>query len=238
MKKFFLTSNFLFFLSIVVFGQLEEKISKENVVPGKILKDGKESEGYIKMTGKIGDYSAPWQFQDGIKFIPKDVFEKAEKIKANLYEKYGPEDCDGYVFDTLVFESVKFSNMTTVGLGMLGQKMFMQLISKDKISFYHFFNSPPKIVTGGDTFENYYLECAQPNLVYRIGKDGKLKIIEYLNIEKELADCPSVIEKHKNGDYASPGSQEKKGLGQFFGKLNEVDIIRIRAAEDYNKSCQ
>lgn len=242
MKKAFFTSSFLLFLSMMLHGQIEEKIIKERVVPGKILKDGKELDGYIKRTGSLaGDsknYAAPWLFQDDVKFIPKDIFEKTEKIKGSLYEKYGPDDCEGYSYDTLTFESVKFSNMTNVGFGMLGQKLFMQVISRDKISMYHFFNSPPKVITGADTWEKYYLECAEPNLVYRIGKDGKLKIIEHLNIEKELADCPSVVEKHKNQGYQDENLKGRKGLFAAMGKLNDLDMVRVRAIEDYNQSCK
>ena len=98
--------------------QLSEKIKKEKVVVGLIIKDGKEIQGYIKSTGTAYTrgkfFPAPWQFQSDIKFISKDVFEQTEKIKNKLFENYGPKEIDGYRYDTLVYESVKYSDLSEI----------------------------------------------------------------------------------------------------------------------------
>ncbi|MGQ1947672.1 hypothetical protein ACT3CD_11300 [Geofilum sp. OHC36d9] len=243
MKKLLINLFFILSISTSVFCQIEEKMKDEGVVSGVIYKNGGEIEGYIKMTGMAYTneewFPAPWQFQSGIKFIPKDVFEKNEKIKNKFYEKYGAKDCDGYRYDTLVYESVKYADMSAVGMNMLPKKMFMRKVSEDKISLYHYFNTPPAVVSGSEGFEPYYLECANILFVYRIGKDGKLKLVNDLNIEKELSDCPMVLEKQSKGEYKIVGSKEESsGFNKLVNNSVFREEVRLQAIEDYNQNCK
>lgn len=219
---------------------LEDKIEKENVVKGEIIKDGKSTPGYIKEMYAFSDgsiYPAPWEFQSGIKFIAKEDFEKAEKIKNKMYEKYDAKDLDGYKYDTLVYESVKYADLSAVGTGMIAKKMFMRKILEDKISLYHHFNSPPAVV-GSEGFTPYYVECANPNLVYKVGDDGKLKLVNNLNVEKELEGCPEVVEKFSNGEYqALESNGEASGANKLLNNTLFRGGVRLMAIEDYNKTC-
>jgi len=76
MKKLLLSIVLICF-SILSFSQIEEKMKKEGVVEGTILKDGGTIEGFIKKRGKAWandkTFPAPWEFQSEIRFIPKDV---------------------------------------------------------------------------------------------------------------------------------------------------------------------
>ena len=239
----------LFGLSAAAFCQLEEKIKKEGVVEGAILIEGKEVPGYIRKTGTTVGlapedktvYPAPWQFQSSIQFILKEVFENTEKIRNKLYRRYDAKDCEGYRYDTMLFESVKYSDMSAVGMNMIPKKMFMRKISSDKISLFFYFDSPPAILSGN--YERVYEECAEPALVYRVRKDGKLKRVNDLNIEKELQDCPMVAEKQSKGEYKALDTQGKKiPLGKFLGSklINNTTFrtdVRLLAIDDYNKNC-
>ncbi|MTI26186.1 hypothetical protein [Fulvivirga kasyanovii] len=220
---------------------VEEKIENENVVLGEIIKDGKSTIGYIKMMYAYDDgsvYPAPWQYQSDIRFIPKEDFEKAEKIKNKMYEKYDAKDIDGYKYDTLVYESVKYADMSAVGTGMIAKKMFMQKILDDKISLYYHYDSPPAVVSG-ETFASYYIECAKPHLVYQVGDEGKLKLVNDMNVEKELADCPDVVTKYKNGEYeALKSNGEASGANKLLNKVLFREGVRKMVIEDYNKSCK
>jgi hypothetical protein len=228
--------------TIAAYSQLSEKMQKEGVVPGIIFKNSGEIAGYIKKTGYTftegKTYVAPWEFQSGVKFIPKDVFENNEKIKNKYYEKYEPKDCDGFKYDTLKYESVKYSDMSAVGMAMVPKKMFMRVFEENKITLFFHYNSPPAVV-GSEGFAPYYEECAVPNLVYRVGKDGKLKLVNNLNVEKELADCPYVVEKQQKGEYKAIGDEENDSKGNKF--LNNAlfrENVRLMVIEDYNKNCK
>lgn len=222
-------------------GQTEDKMEKEGVVAGVIYKNGGEIQGYIRKTGmahvidKV--YPAPWLFQSEIRFIPKDVFDNNEKIKNKFFETYEAKDCDGYKYDTLVFESVKYADMSAVGMNMLPKKMFMRKVLDDKISLFHYFKSPPAVISG--SFESIYIDCAKPNLVYRVGKDGKLKQVNDLNINKELSDCPLVIEKQSKGEYEVVGSKgESSRLKKLVDNMVFREQVRLMAIEDYNNNCK
>jgi hypothetical protein len=244
MKKLLMSLILVSSISAISFGQIEKKMQEEGVVPGIIYKNGGEMQGYIKKMGseywESKSYPAPWEFQSEIKFIPKDVFEKNEKIKNKFYEGYGPKDCDGYKYDTLIYESVKYSDMSAVGMGMLPKKVFMKKVLDSKISLFQRFDNPPAVgVYQPGEYEKLLLECGKIHLVYRNGKNGKLKLVNDLNIEKELSDCPMVVEKQSKGEYKVVGSEEKSsGLNKLINNSAFREQVRLMAIEDYNKNCK
>ncbi|MDR0559776.1 MAG: hypothetical protein LBG92_06370 [Prevotellaceae bacterium] len=217
---------FLFGVYGTVNCQIEDKMKNEGVVKGFIIKDGVETEGYIKAKGIIYSreqyYSAPWQFQDDIRFIPKDVFENTPKIKSKLYKKYAPKDIDAYRYEDMLFESVKYADMSSVNINMFSQRMFMRRIIDGKISVFYHYVSPP-VVLVGEPIEPYYVSCAKEQVVYRKDKDGKLKLMDTvsgINLDKELDNCQYIREKRENGGYSG----------------NQMEI-RLSVIEDYNKNC-
>ncbi len=245
MKNFIFSTLVLLCISVAAFGQIEEKMKKEGVVRGTILKNGGKIEGFIKIEGTVYEmntkewFPAPWEFQDGIKFIPTDVFEKNEKIKNKLFDKYEPKDCDGYIYDDMEFESVKYADMSAVGMGMIPKKVFMRKISEDKISLYQFFATPPSVTTGPDGFKPFYEECNIIQWVYKIGEDDKLKLVNNLNIEKELSDCPMVVEKQAKGEYKAVGDEENQSkMNKLINNSVFKEQVRLMAIADYNENCK
>jgi len=233
----------LTFSPIAVYSQLTEKIEKEKVVPGYIIMDGKKIQGYIKETGKAYThgkfYPAPWQFQSDIKFIPRDVFENTEKITNKLFEKYGPKEIEGYKYESMVYESVNYTQFSDIGLSDIPRMIFLRKINDEKITLYHLFDSPPHATSGPAGFEPLYLKCAVPDIVYLKEKGGNVKKVIFLNIEKELADCPVVTEKQKKGEYKVIGNEEKaSGLNKLINNTMYREKICLMAIEDYNKNCK
>jgi hypothetical protein len=208
---------------------MEEKMRKEKVVSGTIInKNGEEVEGYIKATGEAYGmetkqyYPAPWEYQDDIKFIPKDVFENTEKLKGKMYKKYGPKDIRGYRYEDMYFEAVKYADMSSVGLNMFAKWMFLRKVIDGKMEVFYHYENPPKVLVN-ESVEPYYIQCAEEHVVYRKGKDGKLKLISGvagLNIQKDWEDCPLVKEKYDQKEYTG-------------GKMEAC----LKAIQDYNENC-
>lgn len=244
-KKVVCLFSALCFFSLSVFSQNEKKMQDEGVTVGSIVKDGKEVQGYIKVMGTTSmvgsgvEYAAPWQFESSISFIPKEVFDNNEKIKNKYYEKYSAKDIDGYFYgtDRKYYESVKFADMSQMGLSMIAKKMFMNKVKEGKITLYAYYENPP-LIMDGSVVDQTYKECAKPKMVYKKGADGKLKLVADMSVEKELADCPLVTEKQKNGEYKVIG---KDGKSSTFNKVLNFAIgkeeIRLMAIEDYNTKC-
>ncbi|UII19800.1 hypothetical protein [Fulvivirga ligni] len=226
------------------YSQSEEKMSEENVVRGAIVKNNEVIQGFIRKKGTTyldeETFDAPWSYQNTISFIPKDVFNEKEKIKNKDFEKYNAKDIEGYVYytspdDSLVFESVKYSDMSAVGTGMIAKKIFMRKISDGKISlFYHY--SAPLSMGEISAMKQSYIECKEPNLVYQT--DEKIRLVELLNVEKELSGCPQVVERYKNNEYKGDSDQETdSGFNKFLNKTAYRTDVRLLVIEDYNKVC-
>jgi len=249
MKKLFILSVIMLLgFSTLSYAQQEDykKMDRYSVVTGSVYKNGKEIHGYIKKQWVIFEdrfiYGRPGDFQSNFKFIPKDVFDKNEKIKGKYFEKYTPKDCDGYKYDTLIFESVKYADMSAVGTGMIAKKMFMNKITDDKISIYRHYCKPLSIGEANAVAEAEK-ECRIPNYVYRIG-DGKLKLVEGLNIKKELVDCQYIIDKYGKKEKEEKENEPKeKGLNKFMNSGLARNILarvehRLKVIKDYNENCK
>ncbi|MEN7546987.1 hypothetical protein AAG747_03660 [Rapidithrix thailandica] len=229
------------------FCQNSEKMAQEYVVRGTIILKGKEIDGYIKKMGHslLDDkrFSSPWEFQKTIRFISKDIFENKQKIKNKDYVKYSPKDIDGYHYndDSLIYISAKYSDMSAVGTGMIAKRKFMRKISDGKISLFLHYQSPPSVsFEKPSELQKIYTECAEnPDLVFRKGADGKLKLVNSLNVEKEFEDCQKVVLKFKNEEYGTlENNKEKKSkLTSLVNKVVFRDEARLKAIKDYNETC-
>ncbi len=226
---------------------LEEKMEKEYVVKGSIIKGGKEIEGYIMKTGtetlmsSTETVPAPWEFQNDIRFIEKTAFDALAKVKLKDFDKYGADEIEGYKYqgDSLMtFESVKYADMSAVGTGMIAKKMFMQKFSEGKISLYLHY-APPAAMGEVSSIEQSMREGAVGSLVYKVGKDGKLKLVTNLNVKKELADCPTVVERFEKGGYGMESDKEEaSGLAKLADQTLNRDAIRLAAIFEYNTICK
>lgn len=64
-------------------------------------------------------------------------------------------------------------------------------------------------------------------------------MIKFLNIEKELSDCPYVTDKQSKGEYGVLGKDgEASGLNKLFSNLAYRESVRLKAIEDYNINCR
>ncbi len=220
-------------ISVEGFSQIEDKMAKNSVVRGTVVKDGQEIEGYMRIFGIEKNRGSviyyPEVFQRGVMFMDAETFEKAEVIKTKDFAFYKPKDISGYKYngDSLIMESVNYADVTAVGPGMAGKKMFLRKISDGKITLYNHFTSEGR--TQGDENATY---------VYRIGAEGKLKPVANLNVKKELADCSAVVEKFEKGEYSTPDSDGKVSkFTKVLDATNNRDDIRLNIILDYNNTC-
>jgi hypothetical protein len=222
---------------------LTARIQDQDVVSGQILKEGKKIDGYIRRLGTTYDaylksqVIAPWEFQNKIEFIEKNRFETLQKVRNKDYETYDAKDIEEYTYDTLVFKSVKFADATAVGTNMIPRKMFLRQIKQDKISVFHFHEEPPIV---GETSEmsNAYKQGAFPHPVYQKGPGGKPRMMAAMNIDKEMQDCPVVIERYNSGKYNEVGKENDKNDNKFLNKtLFHAEVVQ-KAINDYNLNCK
>lgn len=230
-------------ISSNLFAQLEEKIKNQRVVPGSITRDGNKIEGYIlrmgteeipfTMTGT--KYSAPWTFQKEVVFMEKSKFESLPKIKYKDYEKLGPGDIQGYSYsnDSLEFESRKYANLNNPGLGMVPKMVFLRRVMKgSKVSVYLHYTAPSGNGPEASQIEEFN-NAAKPYLVYFKTGDDNAKGLGVMNIEKQLGDCPKVVDRYKTGIYKKQGNEREK-FGDWLIRASDQDISKLYAIGEYN----
>jgi hypothetical protein len=250
MVSFFKSTVFVIVLiyNSTAFCQIVQKTKDHNVVQGTIIRDGNKVEGYIVKMGREKipfsmsetTHNAPWSFQKEILFIEKLKFESLAKVKYKDYEKLTPKEIDGYTYnnDSLVYESLKYGDLNSVGTGMIPKQLFLRKVFKSTISVYIHYTPPP--LNGPEEKQIAdFKESEKANLVYH-NKTGNsnAKGISLINIQKELADCPKVVENYKKGNYKSRGLEKQGEYAEYLLNASEQDIARLYAIAEYNrKNC-
>ena len=111
------------------------------------------------------------------------------------------------------------------------------------MSIYKFYQTPPPISVSTSAEEAKKNEDEiqamrdKPDIL--VLKGEKLKNVTDIDIMKYIEDCPSAIEKYKNGDYGfkPSSSEEKKGIAKFTSKVVDANRIGekiVHLANDYN----
>lgn len=200
-----------------------------HVTYGSIIKKGIETKGYIKNIEFKKDepgHANLSSFQEKISFIPKSTFDNATTIKDKMFTIYAPNDIDGYTYTSdslLSFESLKFTDYdmpqpTT-------KRYFINRISAGKINLYNFFSLSSTTVP------------SHPKLLYRKTDDSQIepKTIEKFNVNKDLADCPKIINRFNSGVYNMVNQYKQSRLSRFVNKQAFGMEMKMHAIQDYNK---
>ncbi len=238
---------------VMVFSQMQRKMDEEKVVQGYIIKNGEKIPGYLKIRDHFMDngekVKTPWMLQTKVLFVPKEVFETNKKIKRKHFDKYMPKDIDGYIYDSLTFNSVKYADLSiesnSVG-SLIPKYQFLQQVVDGKISIYYHYPSPAGVkLVSEEHFEvdqnNKYKRFQSANVVYKTEQDKNAKYMAYADPEKVFSDCPHVLEKINKGEY---GVVEKRSLVEL-GYSEDEEITDADQVEkltaiilDYNQHCK
>lgn len=245
-KKRILLTAFALTVISTLFAQsdTEKKIKDQNVVPGSITRAGTKIEGYIIKMGKDritsstnqNLYDAPWTFQKEIRFIEKSKFESLPKVKWKDYEGVDASDIEGYSYnnDSLKFDSQKYANLNNPGLGMVPKMVFLRRVAKhSKISVYVHYTIPKANGPEESQLSNFK-ESTKPYLVYYKAGDDNAKGVGLLNVEKQLGECPKVVERYKKGEYKSQGF-ERSEYGNYLANASDQDISKLYAIAEFNR---
>jgi len=232
MKAINLVFVFIIFAGTIL-GQPELKPGQHK---GYILtKDGKQ-EGIIWLEGSL---TRPWQLQKKISFITEDGFAKLEKNKAKYFTDYKAKEILGYGFDDIVFEAVKFADLSAVGPDMLAKMYFMRVLVSGKLSVYKYYRTPPTVLSGSDVNKTDEEWAEDNELVIKKG-DEKSKTAESVEMVELIEDCPAVKEKYLSGGYGFEPSNDgsKSGLKKVFAKMGDrakIEESIISIAQEYNQ---
>jgi hypothetical protein len=73
--------------------------------------------------------------------------------------------------------------------------------------------------------------------MYRRGDNLNVNLLNALNVEKEMSDCPEIVEKFKNEEYGLIKNESKSIIVSLGNKVMFREESRMEAIKDYNKSC-
>ncbi|MBP6387362.1 MAG: hypothetical protein KA327_12160, partial [Pseudarcicella sp.] len=122
-----------------------------------ITLDDKEVEGYF-----FNEFvNAPWEVQDGIRFIPASLFNDGKYDKKSI-EKYSPKELKGMAVEKKLYIPILFSDISKLAngspLGATSKKYFMEVIKDGKYKLLKYFEAPPSTMVFSGSMD------AKPNL--------------------------------------------------------------------------
>lgn len=201
------------FLVNISFAQLALKIEQAGVKQGFITKNGTKIDGYIKIKEYVYinqiPYSAPWSFQKSIKFIEKNKFETLDVINAKSYKEYTAKDIESYTYDNQEYTSVKYGDQSAISFDMIKRQIFLRKMLDGKAIVYQYYTTPSEIIPNDIDLPSLYNKCAKPQWVFQHGNNEKIKLVRDINVKKEFKDCPTIVQRYKNGEYNVVGYKQK-----------------------------
>jgi hypothetical protein len=244
--KVIIASALIMCVSSVAFAQYEEKMQEEGVVHGTVTVNGETIEGYIKkdeVTFAEKTHIAYYSLQKSIKFIDKSTFENTEKIKRKMYTTYTPKNCQGFTYESEVFDVRRYADNSAVGFNMIPRNMFMRQIKVNgPVTFYLHYNTPSIVYTGEGAYEAEMTEIFKnPHLAYFRDGMEKPEMIDHLT-KKDFADCPRIQQKMENKEYEKSRTKEDNealyGIAEYHN-ISLFDERNLNVLEDFIKNgCQ
>ncbi|MBP6411701.1 MAG: hypothetical protein KA313_11415 [Pseudarcicella sp.] len=170
-----------------------------------ITPDDKEVEGYF-----FNEFvNAPWEVQDGIRFIPASLFNDGKYDKKSI-EKYSPKELKGMAVEKKLYIPILFSDISKLAngspLGATSKKYFMEVIKDGKYKLLKYFEAPPSTMVFSGSMD------AKPNLdnleVFTIllsPNEEKGKRLTTSTLEDALMTNKVAFDKYQKGEYSLNG---------------------------------
>lgn len=214
--------KFVFFLFAIVLssaGFAQRELGENEHYATLIYPNGNESEVVL-----MANLSIPWFYQKKIFTVEKNFFESGAKIKNKNKIAFKAKELKGYKIGSQLFETRKYSDISSLGAGSLPTYYFMEVAVQGKVTVY-----------------KYYNEEFEDDAFVLIWKDGqkKLKDVELIKITNYFGDNERVMEKYANGEYGNKiVDSDKKTLGRLNDNLDKFGQDKARfikkMANDYN----
>ncbi len=170
-----------------------------------ITNDDKEVEGYF-----FNEFvDAPWEVQDGIRFIPAALF-KEGKFDRKSVEKYSPKELKGMAVEKKLYIPILFSDISKLAngspLGAAAKKYFMEVVKDGKFKLLKYYEAPPSTMVFSGSMD------AKPNLdnleVFTIllsPNEEKGKKLTTSALEDALMTNKATFDKYQKGEYSLNG---------------------------------
>lgn len=242
----------LFSVSIYYTDVLAVYSSKDFVKGDITLANGKVINCYI-------EYHFPGVMQNGVTYLDETEYQllkNGKKVKKKLFNKLSPKKIKEIKLSNgRKFKTVKFSDLTAVGLGTIPKLYILEIVVDGNISVFKKYSKTGgvSIVSGDEAAaivqdiegkkQKLSLEekIAASNqsfeiLIHKKG-DKMAKSISSIVIDKFIKDKKDVFDKYKSGQYGSINTVLSQTLKptSFNNRHPEYADDFIRMIEDYNK---
>ena len=249
MKKTTTTIIALLMMGLPLFGQTAEqkkRMEDENLVPATVIVKGHKIEGYMQniMTSVYDEtpYEQLSRLLDEFKFLPKDSFDTYDKIRRKMYVEYGPDNCDGFIFNgKYTIDAVPNVGSKAPLIGKLSSKnRFMARLSKGAFNAYCIFTTPKlSPYATKDAGKNKYKTLIANNTpeVYIHNPHREYpSLAAEVNIAEEFAMYPEVLRKYKAGKYSTgrTAAENKTAFGFEVVFANRKVETILNIIEDIN----
>ncbi len=197
-----------------------------------IFPNGSESEVVI-----LENLDLPWLFQKNITVVEKTLFESGIKIKGKHKTTYKAKDLKGFKIGSQLYETQKYSDMSSLGMGSLSTYYFLEVFEKGAVTLYKYYQEPyveegSAPVTREELNQKFRLH--PQILIYKEGE--KAREVTSAKLEPYFGDNKEVMDKYNSGGYGNKAKDpEKSGAGKLWDRLTEDNGEFIREmVKEYN----
>ena len=148
-------------------------------------------------------------------------------------------DLKGFKIGDQLYETQKYSDMSSVSMSSLGGQYFLEVVEHGKICLYKYYQKPFLEEGSAPLTEAELYQKFKNNPQILIFKEGqKVKEVTSVKLEPYFGDNAQLMEKYNNGGYGNKVKDpEKSKAGKFFDRIteNQGEFIR-EMVKDYNSN--
>ncbi|MCA0363081.1 MAG: hypothetical protein LCH67_03500 [Bacteroidetes bacterium] len=198
-----------------------------------ITNEDKEIEGFF-----FNDFeNAPWEVQDGVRFIPATLFNDGKFDKKSV-EKYSPKELKGLAIEKKLYIPVLFSDVSKLvngsPLGATAKKYFMEVVKDGKYKILKYHEAPPSTqVFSGTMNPSTNTENLELLTLILAPGEEKAKKATTNYIEEILLKNKALYDLYLKGEYSidkKPVNVKRDMLDRMAAKSDlsdNIDLIKI-----------
>jgi hypothetical protein len=183
--------------------QIAAKVEVARFLPATVINlEDKELDGMV-----FNEFTdRPWEVQDGIKFIPGNLFNDGKFDKKSV-EKYSPKELKAYTVNNKVYMQTTYSDISKLvngnPFGAAAKKLWLEVVMNGKYKILNYYEAPASVsLVSGKDWDKEKVPTAEPTKLLLIPGEEKAKVMTTFNLEEAIEKNPALFKRYEAGDFS------------------------------------
>jgi hypothetical protein len=183
--------------------QIAAKLEVPRFLPATVIDmQDKEIDGMV-----FNEFTdRPWEVQDGIRFIPGNLFNDGKFDKKSV-EKYSPKELKAYTVNNKVYLLTTYSDISKLvngnPFGATAKKLWLEVVVNGKYKILNYYEAPASVsLVSGKDWDKEKVPDAEPTALFLLPGEEKAKVMTTYNLEEAIEKTPALFKRYEAGEFS------------------------------------